>query len=725
MNALRYLPGKNRIPARCALVLAVAAAACHPARLPAEPVESAEAVQKPACSKPAPSGEVVDAAGAPVAGAQILLYHIVNEWGLGNGVAERAVANSAGHFAFKKPLTFQTPAGSARTDHYFLIASHEGYAPGWKAILGGTPEQASFRLQLTPPASQTFQAVDMQGQPAAGVTIWLRSVYPQGRAPVFKEGLSLTEDIGLCSGVTGAAGTLTLANLPDTQRGFGASKAGFEDATMSYTPRVGAPPFVMKPGATLEGRVIDPSGLPIAGATVWLYPRFGWNMYFLGKTDGDGRYRIGKIWSNRSEPNWGKYQVGLRDARFTAPTSDLLFTSGQTINGFDIHAVPGTQVLGKLLDPSNGKPVAGGLVAVDSLNGRENCWTDAEGRFRCRAAEGEVTAFYESPPEGAYTTEGGSPDFPSFIRANSSGAELDLTVYTPGPMGKLGALTGNIVDPDGRPVPYAKISAVVRNLKGVVNLPGWRGNTLRRIAADEAGAFRIELPVGLPCDILATSASGNQSGAASALLKGSELALPAPLALKPARIAYAILQDLSGNPLPDLSVTVVSLLNGAESGMAGRTYRSNQDGRLRMSDIDPSLTYQIEPATSQYAWALFHPSKDPAAPPQSILISDRYIVRLTDRAGHPVPIKNVTAFSVWILDGGRRVQWTNGPPKDVEKLGDDLTLDRQSIVLGKPGDRIDLTLETGAGESVQASGSIPEGNSGIIAAKITDPGEKQ
>ena len=129
-------------------------------------------------TKAAPAGRVLDPTGAPIAVAEVLLYYRANYWGLGNSVIEKVVTDARGQFVFTAPLTFKTPSGTDRHDHYILIATRDGFAPAWTLIVGGTQERSEITLQLTAPVSETFEVVDMDKNPIEGATVWLSYARP-------------------------------------------------------------------------------------------------------------------------------------------------------------------------------------------------------------------------------------------------------------------------------------------------------------------------------------------------------------------------------------------------------------------------------------------------------------------------------------------------------------------------------------------------------------------
>jgi protocatechuate 3,4-dioxygenase beta subunit len=674
--------------------------------------------------KAAPVGQVIDCLGAPVAGADVWLYYSVSYWGLDDLVVEKVVSDAQGHFTFTQPLTFKIPNGTDRHDHYIIIAIRVGFAPAWTQIVGGTPEQKEFKLQLTTPLSQTFEVVDLNGQPVEGATIWLRYAGAQAnKAPFFADALALPQDLGIFHAVTDETGRASIVNLPDTQRTMTVSKQGFEDEIRGHSTESGLR-FTLKPGATLEGRVTDPLGAPVEGVTVWLYPKFRWHVYFTARTDADGRYRIDKIWSNGDKEDWGKYQVGIRSPHFTTATRDVAFTSGQTITGFDFSASSGTEIVGKLLDPATQQPVAGAEVYIDGSSGRQTRRTDANGQFRCRVVEDTVRIFFGSPPGGTFVVDERSRDSKSSVQTRAFGAELPVTLYTPSALGKLGTLRGKVVDATGRPSPLCQvIPAVTDELRTRILTSGWTGNIFRGVYTKDDGTFTLTLPVGFTFTLTATNPAGNESGISSAKLSSDPLALPDPIVLRATRSADLILTDLSGAPLPDFAVDVIPQAKGVDLWLNKKDYTTDARGHLNLDNITPGLTYRIAQAGSQYAWSTFDPANQSGEMDVTrLLITDRCILRLVDNDGHTIPIKYLREFFVWILNHGKRVRWTHTAPdtNTLEKLGVDVTLPCKYIVLAKPGEQIDMLLETENGALVRASSKVPSAGSALLLAQVTE-----
>lgn len=681
----------------------------------------------------APRGRVVGPDGQPVADARVLLYHAVSHWGLDNRVEEETVSGADGGFAFSKPLHFHNPAAWQDPPNYTLFALAPGRAPAWAAVLPDLPEDRVFVLTVTPPKPQTYEVVDRAGHPVQGATVWLRYAGKQfDHQPFFPEAFSLMDDVGLCRAQTGADGRATLANLPDTEISVAASKAGFEDDMSCATPREGVPRFTLRPAATLEGRVTNPLGQPVAGATVSLYPKFRFHQFFLARTGADGRYRIEKIWSDREahpdNRDWGKYEVAVRHPRLTAATREVAFTLGQTISGFDLAAVPGTEVVGRLLDPATRTPVVGGQVYIDSPSGRQTRDTDARGEFRCRVMPGELSSAFTSPPRGTYVVDDGwsRSGPPDSVRTHADGEQFAIELFLPGPLGKLGTVRGRMETPDGRPASLASVAPVIDGPR--LLLTGWSGNALRGTTTDARGNFELtSMPIGLGFTLSGQTANGRFRGTLAGRLETDALDLSAPLILRGTMSAEILLTDLLGHPRPNLAVAVAAIVAGKNLWLQQREFRSGPDGILRLPDVTPGGVYEVSlpgPVLgSRSAQASFTvPALDTPAsgPPPTLVISDQYLLRLLGADGQPVGIKAFQGYEVSLHREGRVMSWSNGPLAVDGRAGPDVLVSRQTLALGQRGDVIHFLIETEGGALVRADGSYPTDGSGRIVARVSE-----
>jgi protocatechuate 3,4-dioxygenase beta subunit len=679
----------------------------------------AEGASEPALIKAAPRGLVVDEKGAPVAQARVLLYHAVSYWGLGNQIVEEVRSDAEGRFAFTKTMPFLVPEGTVDTDHYTLCATHEGKAVGWAHIIGSGPERREFTLTLTRPASQNYEVVDKDGKPIAGATLWLRYAGSQeDKQAAFRQILELPEDIGIGRAVTDANGKATLADLPDTPRTVAASKPGYEDCMACTTPRDGTPRFVLQPAASLEGHVYDPLGAPVAGAKVWLYPRFKWHQFFLARTDEHGFYRVEKIWSNGSAPDWGSYDAGIEHPLLAAEKREVAFTSGQKISGFDFTTTPGTEIVGSLLDPETRQPVAGAGMRVDSKCGRQSISTNWRGEFRCRVIPGEVNVIFIDPPAGTYVVGFRN----SFTSTHAFGAEFPVTVLAPSGLGKLGTVHGRAIDAEGRPVSAARINVAIPG--DFLQRSGWRGNAWASFSNAGDGSFEVErIPIGLRFSLCIESQDGKLAGLASGEMKEERTDLSAPVALRPTTSAEVLVTGLDQKPRRNLAVQIAALVEG--QSLRSKDFKTDGEGVLKIPNAMSGVPYRITQADSQYASAVTElasvgpPKAAGALERRSVTIADQYLVRLEGTSGAVLPIEGFKSFFVWILSEGKRVQWANGPLKIMGRQGAEVIVPRKTLVLGKPGDKIDFLIQTEGGGIVKAEGIMPD-SGGLIVARAKE-----
>ena len=690
----------------CAIVIAMGI--FHSASL------MAGGTDEPANVKTAARGVVIDEKGAPVAQARVLLYHTANYWGLGNEIVEEVRSDVAGRFAFTKAMPFATPKGTLDTDHYTLYVLHEGKALAWAQIIGYGPEQREYKLTLTKPVSQSYEVVDKEGKPVAGATVWLRYADRQeNRQPVFHESFLLPTDIGIERAVTDANGRATLADLPDTNRSVAASKPGFEDSLSCTTPRDGAPRFTLQPAASLEGRVLDPLGAPVAGAKVWLYPKFKWHQFFLARTDANGFYRVGKIWSNGKEPDWGSYDVGVEHPRFAVEKREVTFTSGQTITGFDFTATAGTEIVGKLLDPETQKPVPGARMRVDSKCGRQTVSTGARGEFHARVIPGDLNVIFLDPPLGSYVV--GLDDF---TKMHAFGAEFPLTVFAPSGLGNLGVVRGEAVDAEGKPVTRTRINIAIPG--DMIGRSGWRGNAWASYSRGDDGSFEIEgVPIGVHYSLCVESYDGKLVGLVSGKTKEGRTELNAPLTLRATTSAEVLVTGLDQRPQRNLAVEVAAVVEGQL--VRRRNLKTDAGGVLKVSGVIPGLQYQITKDDSRHASAVTELATKGAsgAERRSVTIADQYLVRLEGRGGEPLKIASFKEFFVWIQDAGKPIRWTNGSLKILGRQGADVIVPRETLALGKPGYKIEFLIQTEGGGAVKAEGILPD-HDGLIVAKATE-----
>ena len=122
----------------------------------------------------------------------------------------------------------------------------------------------------------------------------------------------------------------------------------------------------MKPEATVRGRVVDPSGHPVAGAVLRPKPASSdpWDLLDTelaeiqgysqkAVTDAAGRFSLGLL------PGWHRLEARA-DGWKSSRSGTLRAAAGQTIDGIEIRLQRGAVVFGRKMDldfaPTEAKP---------------------------------------------------------------------------------------------------------------------------------------------------------------------------------------------------------------------------------------------------------------------------------------------------------------------------------------------------------------------------------
>ncbi len=141
-----------------------------------------------------------------------------------------------------------------------------------------------------------------------------------------------------------------------------------------------------KPTAWVAGRVVDPAGRPVAGASVWSVSPLREELA-KGRTDADGRFRLGPIpWRERVDV-WFE---GEGFARGRVEGVAAFEGAGQDLGTLTL--LPGVRVIGRVVDV-DGRAIPGAKVGIQvyrrvfghTIASNQSLWaltSDAEGRFR-------------------------------------------------------------------------------------------------------------------------------------------------------------------------------------------------------------------------------------------------------------------------------------------------------------------------------------------------------
>ena len=195
--------------------------------------------------------------------------------------AAAAVSDSAGFFSVG-----DRQAGE-RLD---LRADMPGYATG-AAIGVEAPTHRPIEIELQPASRVRGQVIDATGRPVAGATVQASLTIISAQAGIARQPDSATSD---------EEGAFVIDEIGPGEIELSTKADGY--ATNEIKSLIVEPgrdlegvTIVMAPGASISGRVTDPSGNPVVaghlmaqGATI----SFRSSQHAFARTDGEGRYRL-------------------------------------------------------------------------------------------------------------------------------------------------------------------------------------------------------------------------------------------------------------------------------------------------------------------------------------------------------------------------------------------------------------------------------------------------
>lgn len=201
-------------------------------------------------------GQVVDSQGAPLSGVTLAAAPEPVP-GLVVTATNRTVTDAAGRFELRR---MRTGRG------YELTAQRPGYLPAIVQAVapGHTREAPPLKIVLTLARAAQGRVQDVDGRPVAGAEVSLSA--SRTRRSVEVKGITVRTD---------EKGRFTVAQIPANPLDLAFHKQGYARAFVRGTrvsPGAGTADLgsvVLRPGASLTGRVVDRKGKPIPGAEVF------------------------------------------------------------------------------------------------------------------------------------------------------------------------------------------------------------------------------------------------------------------------------------------------------------------------------------------------------------------------------------------------------------------------------------------------------------------------
>lgn len=507
-------------------------------------------------------GRILTQDEKPVAGAEVVLSLTPTGDRMGlrlmrtmavEAAGLEAVTAADGRFEIR-----DLPAGT-----YELTARGRGYAaitvPGL-AIPEGAGSTDLGTVLLMPGVAVEGQVVDPEGRPVSGAEVSVSEAGSSMRA-VLRQHVDPPPPI-----LTGPDGFFRIEDRrPGETLNLGAYRAGYAAAGV---PGVQVPSdkpvrIVLQPTSAVEGRVVDPDGRPIAGATVFAFAsdpmRMG-RFRFDGPSgpgpatsDEDGLFRVEGV-----EP--GTIEVRAAAAGYqAAQIKNLEARPGQDLKGVEVVLSPGAVVEGRVLSPS-GRPVAGARVAVAELESRggqfnpSGAISDGEGRYRM-----------DGIAPGPRAVEAEHPDYRRALReldVRLGENTLDLTLEGGS------EVRGRVVDEGGAPVANARVSL----------RQGWRSWELPSDTSGPDGSFNLSsVPEGTYTITAQKEGFANDQEGQELVVAGASVA---GVEIKLSR-GGAIAGQLLGLEFTELSRVQIRVHRDMRSGTV------SPDGSYRIDNVAP------------------------------------------------------------------------------------------------------------------------------------------
>lgn len=602
-------------------------------------------------------GTVRDAAGTPIAGAEIRFKlsgttHFEDE-------VPTVQSDGDGHFV----IPDVRPG-----ERWTLRISQRGFAP--EEIYATAPTGEPLQVVLTPGGRLSGRIVDVNGTAIAGIRCgvsdspgnWRRSEWGGARAR------------------TNARGRFVLADLAPGHHRLRAYCKGYQVAELAGVEveaggaRDGLV-FVLEAERVVRGRLTDPGGTGLEGATIALAPDGTGRSSSCGKTDGEGRFRceVTALGSSTVTATHGYRRAAEKvDVQEGSTRVDLVLEAGFSVSGEVVgprgEALAGASVkLWRQVAPSRYRtsggapvetsgdgafrfePVSAGVYVVeagkrgfvaqrgaavevdgdmDGLEIRLELGTTLRGRIRGLAqeelAQVDVKAHVTGPPlteqlkfgfleavrsgqvddEGAYTLEDLGPGTwnVTALLGRGGGREASGTVTIEAGAAeaeldlefRTGGTLSGLVLKNGAPLAGAEVGAL-----------RWLPQSSARTMTDQEGRFRLEhLPAGTYWVMVADMMVTHHAEEMDLVADDREVTFE----IRTSTIEGHVRETSPGDPIrgvelrlewPMTEESSLPLLAGRMIGGGGRT-TSDSQGFFRFADV-PEGTWRLVASKDGYA----------------------------------------------------------------------------------------------------------------------------
>jgi protocatechuate 3,4-dioxygenase beta subunit len=532
------------------------------------------------------TGRVVDAEGRPLARVQVRAEPArwdEESWDIGIGVTW---SRADGGFE----LSLLSPGKL-----YEVTASRDGFAPSLvktDAPPRGRPP-VPLRIVLQRGAAALGRVLDREGKPVPDARLTLRSTDERS------DGMFISASGRPVAGTTSdAKGSFAFQNLNPGRLRLGIERKGFApfspiEIEIPRTGKVDLGTLTLDRGLAIEGRVVDPRGVPVSGVEVNLSPSVRVlsedsgtaNAFQQQTTDAEGRFRFdglrrGGRFDLRAKPS-GYLPASVESVE--APTPEPLtitLKAGRSLSG-RVTGPAGEPVPQALLLLQEERVLRTSLGEAKTGDARSLGTTDEEGKLRVQGALAPGPAKLQVRAQG-YRTKLQSLQVPE------DGDVEDLEIS----LEKGGALEARVLDASGAPVPGARV--------WVSRLDAGDWAILSQCKTGTEGRCRME-DLDLEPGRYRLSARAEGHGSAETVLELGSGAAARDLVLhQGVEVSGRVLDD-AGDPVPgaDLALQPAGTIAGMGTTL---TAFSSGDGSFRFPDVGDG-TYHLSGSASGFAQA--------------------------------------------------------------------------------------------------------------------------
>ncbi|MEE8523978.1 MAG: carboxypeptidase regulatory-like domain-containing protein, partial [Thermoanaerobaculia bacterium] len=584
--------------------------------------------------------------------------------------------------------------GLALDSGYLLHFVKDGFAPAKLEIddLASHEGPGSLRIVMQPGRRGVGRVVDEQDAPVAGAEVRLTEATATSRRRFFDPSAGRKDRP---DSVTGADGRFEIADVAPGRYDLEAEAASFAVAAvpgieiLDGTGELDLGTIVLIPGATIEGRVVDPRGRPIEGAGIRVIQPSRMPASFLrhlragqppdAVSEADGRFLV-----TDQQPG-GRVDLSVEKEGFVAASVSGVEVPSQ--EPLEIVLRAASKVLGRVVD-MDGQPVAGAAVEVDpERQGGSGMGHGMSGRRRETSAEDGTFEVFDVEP-GRVTV---AVSAAGFRRQEIAGLEVpadeplrDLElVLVPG-----AEVRGTVTEADGSPAAGIFV--------GVTD-PGSTGLGHDSTLTDADGKFLIPGTAAGLRKVLAMDRASRRTS------KNLEIELGTNVV----DLVFAGGGEVTGHVIDDTGAAVagalVTLRQSRIPGVPrfGRLEASSgADGGFTVSDVQPG-TYELAATKKGYAAAeLDEPVEIDANPVAGL------ILRLTAGATLSGRVLGLEYDDLVRVEIRARVSGSATAKPDFEG---------RYRIPNLPAGELTVQAEIpGSGRQVRAKTTIPEGAQGAV-----------